>query len=195
MTPEGKERRRLGGFGMPEWSPDGKSILAISFSSPTTLSLIDVATGKEQAIALSDHTIHSIPAWAGDSQTLIAVVRAKGLAKIALLDITESAAAKIKKVSWSRAQGTDPEPTHPVYEPETGRIAFVGRTSQGASLFTLDARSGSTPQQVEPGRYDPRIASLELAPDGKQLLFCAERAPDDQQRVRPGVRTETTNSR
>lgn len=30
--------------------------------------------------------------------------------------------------------------------------------------------------QLESGRYGPRIASLEFAPGGKQLLFCAERA-------------------
>jgi hypothetical protein len=112
------------------------------------------------------------------------VIRAEGRAKFALLDIADPTAAKIKKISCARDRDADPEPTYPVYEPETGRIAFVGRTSQGSSLFMVDAKSGSTPRQVEPGRYDPRIASLELAPGGKQLLFCAERAPGDKKPVR-----------
>src|SRR5262245_7028744 len=61
MDADGKNRRRLGGYGMPEWSPDGKSILAISFSNPTTLSLLDVATGKESPITLPNFTVHSVP--------------------------------------------------------------------------------------------------------------------------------------
>ena len=105
MTADGKDRRRLAGFGMPEWSPDGKSILAISFSNPTTLSLIDVATRKEQPITLADHTIHSVPGWAGDPQTLIAVVRGKDPLMIALLDIADPAAAKVKEVALDARPG------------------------------------------------------------------------------------------
>jgi Tol biopolymer transport system component len=182
MTAEGKDRRRLGGFGMPEWSPDGKRILAISFSSPTTLSLLEVATGKEQPIVLPDHTLHSVPGWAGDSQTLIAVVRGKGPLMIALLDISDPAASKVKEVLWSRGLGTDAEPLHPVYSVADKRCVFVGRTARGSALYMFD-KAILTPQPLEKDRFDPRIASLDLSPDGKQLLFCAERLDSGKERV------------
>jgi Tol biopolymer transport system component len=186
MTAEGRDRQLVGGYGIPEWSPDGKSILAISFSNPTTLSLLDVDTEKEQPIQLADHTIHSVPAWAGDSQTLIAVVRGQGPLMIALVDITDPAAAKIKETLWTRGQGTNAEPMHPVYWPEKKHCFFVGRTPQGSALYILDLKQNLTPMPFEPDRHDPRIASLELSPDGKHLLFCAERPADEKQRVKAG---------
>ena len=184
MDADGKNRRRLGGYGMPEWSPDGKSILTISFSNPVNLALIDAASGNEQVVTLPDHTIHSIPAWAGDAQTLIAVVRGQGPLMIALLDIADPTAAKIKEILWTRGQGTDAEPMHPVIASETKRCAFVGRTPRGSSLFVLDSKRSLTPQPLEKDHFDPRIASLELSPNGKQLLFCAERKVDDKDRLK-----------
>lgn len=184
MSALGKDRKRLEGFGIPEWSPDGKSILSISFSNPARLSLIEVATRKEQAVTLADHTIYSVPGWAGDAQTLVAVVRAKGPLMIALLDISEPAKAKVKEVLWTRGQGTNAEPMYPVYSKETGRCVFAGRTPEGSALFVLDAKAGQTPKPLEPNQFHPRIASLDLSPDSRQLLFCAERAPSAKQRLK-----------
>lgn len=184
MTAEGKDRQLVGGYGIPEWSPDGKSILAISFSNPTTLSLLDVATEKEQPITLPDHTIHSVPGWAGDSQTLIGVVRGKGPLMIALIDITDPAAARIKEVLWTRGIGANAEPMHPVYSPDAKSCVFVGRTVRGCALFVLDPKLSLTPTPIEKDHFDPRIASLELSPNGRQLLFCAERLPSDKERAK-----------
>jgi Tol biopolymer transport system component len=181
MTVEGKDRRRLGGFGIPKWSPDGKSILVISFSNLASLSLLDVATGKEQPIALPDHTVHSVPGWAGDSQTLIAVIRGKGPLMVALIDIADPAAAKVKQVLWTRGLGSDAEPRYPVYSAETKRCVFAGRTPRGIALYLLDDKI-LTPQPLERDRFDPLIASLDLSPDGQQLLFCAERLEGDSDR-------------
>ncbi len=182
MTAEGKDRRRLGGFGMPEWSPDGKSLLTISFNNPVSLALIDVATAKEQPIVLPDHTLHSVPGWAGDSQTLIAAVRGKGPQMIALLDISDPTAATVKEVLWTRGLGIDVEPLHPVYFAAAQRCVFVGRTARGSALYMFD-KAKHTPQSLEKDRFDLRIASLDLSPDGKQLLFCAERLDGGKERI------------
>ena len=173
MDAEGKNRRRLGGFGVPEWSPDGKQILTISFESPPQLALIDVASGKEQPLPLADYTIQSLPGWAGDSQTLISVVRGDGPSMLALVDLATPAAARIKEVLWTRGQGTEAEPLYPTISAATKRIAFAGRTPKGTSLLLLESKTSLTPKAVEPDRYDPMIASLAISPDGQQLLFCS----------------------
>lgn len=189
MNADGKERRRLGGYGMPEWSPDGKRILTISFNNPCNLTLLDADTGNEQDVKLPDHTIHSVPGWAGDWQTLIAVIRANGPLMIALLDISEPASAKVKEVLWTRGQGTDAEPLHPVFSVRTGRCVFVGRTPQGSSLYVIDTKRSVTPKPLEPDRYDPKMASLEISPDGRQLLFCSLRQPSQEEQLKLDLET------
>ena len=178
MNADGQGRRHLGGGGVPQWSPDGTTILTSSFSNPTELAILDVATGAEQAITLKDHVFYSVPNWASDSQTLIAVIRAEGPLMIALVDVADPAAAKVKEVLWTRGQGTNAEPMYPTYSAATKRVAFAGRTPKGSSLYLLESRKSFTPKPLESDRYDPKIASLAISPDGRHLLFCSDRQMD-----------------
>jgi hypothetical protein len=64
---------------------------------------------------------------------------------------------------------------YPVYSRSQMRGAFVGRDPKGQALYTFEP--GKAPRRLEPKRpLDPKIASLALSPDGRYLLFSADRA-------------------
>lgn len=177
MNSSGKERRRLADGDLPKWSPDGMKILSVSFSNPCTLTLIDVKSGDSQPIELADHQFFSVPSWAGDAQTLVAVVRGKGPASIALIDVSDPAKAKIKVVTWTRGIGVSDEPIYPVYSAEAKRCVYVGRSPRGFFLYRIDSATKGLPLKLEPNSLGGRIAGLSISPDGKRVLFCSDRKP------------------
>ena len=178
MNADGKERRRLAGGSLPKWSPDGKQVLSVSFSNPCDLTLIDATTGNSQPIELPDHQFFSVPSFAGDGQTLAAVVRGKGALCIALVDISEPAQAKVKEIVWNRGIGISDEPIYPVYSTAAKRCIFVGRSPTGFFLYRIDQQTKGVPVKLEPNALGERIASLSIGPEGKQVLFCSARTPE-----------------
>jgi Tol biopolymer transport system component len=173
MNSEGGERRWLAAdHGIPRWSPDGKHLLIVSFSNPAKLALLDVDTAQSRAIELPGHAFRSVPSWA-DAGTLAAVVENGQRLEIALVDVADPASAKIKQVLWSRHEGSSAEPLYPLWSAERRRCIFVGREKQGQALYAVEP--GKMPRCLEPGRYDGKIASTSLSPDGRFALFCSDR--------------------
>lgn len=173
MKVDGSDSRRLGGYGIPKWSPDGRQLLIISFTSPCNLSLMNVDTAEERPIQIPGHQVYSVPSWSGDGTILAFVRSAKGFA-VALVDVTNPAEAKIKEVLWKRGDGTNVEPMYPVYSASTRRGVFVGREQKGQALYAFEP--GKVPRRLEPEGYDRKISSLALSPDGRYVLFCCDRA-------------------
>jgi Tol biopolymer transport system component len=172
MNADGRDRRRLGGSGIPKWSPDGRHLLTVSFSNPCQLTLLDVATGQDNAVRLPDCRFHSVPSWAS-TETIVAVVNSrKGLA-IAVINVANPNEASIEDILWRRGDRLDPEPLYPVYSPATCRCVFVGRSKDGQALYAF--QPGNRPQRLEGGTGDGKIAGLALSPDGRYLLFCSDR--------------------
>lgn len=183
MDADGTDRRRVADGAIPKWSPDGKHILSVTFSNPCQLTLVDVETGEDRPVLLADHEFYSVPSWAGDGQTLVAVVRSQNALSIALVDVGEPAKAAVKQVLWIRGGGTGDEPLYPVFAAKLKRCAFIGR-SAGAGAFALyvvDDKSGGVAKLLEPAlelKPEPkfsRIAGLAISPAGDKLLFGAER--------------------
>jgi Tol biopolymer transport system component len=173
MKADGSDRRWLAGpDGIPKWSPDGRHLLIVSFSSPCRLTLLDVATGASRPMRLEGHKMYSVPNWAGD-QTLVAVVSSGKEVAIALVDVTEPREAKLKETLWTKGNGLDGDPAYPVYDPRTHQGFFVSREPKGQALYRFEPTKA--PEKLEPKRYDSKIASLALSPDGRYLLFCSER--------------------
>jgi RNA polymerase sigma factor (sigma-70 family) len=174
MQADGAQRRRVGSYGKPKWSPDGKNILIASFTNPCKLSLLDAETGAERPIELPGHQVYSVPSWI-DKTTLVAVVRSDTAMNIALVDVTNPGQAKVKEVLWKRGDRLGVEPMYPVYSPRTKRCVFVGREKQGQALYSFEHGNADPPQRMEPGELDGKIASLTLSPDGRYVLFCSDR--------------------
>ncbi len=175
MNSDGSDRRRLGGYGVPKWSPDGKQLLIASFSSPCRLSLIDVETAEERPVILDGHKTYSSPGWAGDSQTLVAIISSSGGAGIALVDVTDPEEARVKQILWRRGDRIDISPLYPVYSPKTDLCVFVGEDENGGALYSVKPGQLEPPKRLEPGGYDGKIARLAFSPDGRYVVFCSDR--------------------
>jgi len=178
MDADGSNRRHLGGFGCPKWSPDDSKLLLVGFGRP--LPVMDVKTKAERPIQLADHKVWSIPSWADDSNTLVAIVHSATGAGIAMVDIAEPERAKVKQILWRRGDRLAVGPAFPVFSPDTGRCVFVGREEKGMSLYSISIGKYDPPQRLEPEGYDNKIASLALSPDGRYVLFCSDRADAKQ---------------
>ena len=183
MNSDGSERRRLGGYGVPKWSPDGKQLLIGSFSSPCRLSVMDVETAKERPVQLDGHKTYSSPGWAGDSQTLVAIVSSGGDAGIAFIDVTDPEQAQIKQILWRRGDRIGVAPLYPVYSPKTDLCVFVGEDENGKALYSVKPGQLEPPKRLEPTGYDGKIASLAFSPDGRYVLFCSDRPSRPQPAV------------
>lgn len=174
MKTDGSDWRRLGEpNGIPKWSPDGRHVLTVSFANPCQLTLMNVATGEDLPVQFPGHKVYSVPSWVGDD-TIVAVVGSPKGVVIALVDVSNANEAKLKEVLWKKGDGLVADPMYPVYSPRTRRGVFVGREQKGQALYSFEP--GKAPQRFEPNRYDRKIASLALSPDGRHLLFCSERS-------------------
>jgi RNA polymerase sigma factor (sigma-70 family) len=178
MQADGSERRRLGGYGRPVWSPDSRQILIVGFANPndpSELALMDIETGRERPLAIPGLRIFSIPSWA-DERTIVAVVCPDRSAGIALLDVTDPEQAKIKEVLWDRGEQTDFSLHYPIYSARTRHCVFVGQGPKGKALYEVPhGKVAGPPMRLEPEGYDSTIASLSYSPDGRYVLFCSDR--------------------
>src|SRR5206468_2062219 len=147
----------------------GTHLLTVSFANPCELALLDAATGENRPIRLPGHRIHSVPSWTS-AGTIVAVVGSKQGIAIALIDVTHPDEATIRETLWRRGEGLNVDPTYPAYSPGVGCYLFAGREQKGTALYAFEP--GKTPRRLEPQKYDGKIASLGLSPDGRYLLFC-----------------------
>lgn len=183
MKTDSSGRRWLGeSNAIPKWSPDGGHLLTVSFTSPCQLTLLDVATGEDLPVQIPGCRVYSVPGWV-DNDTIVAVVSSENGTAIALVDVSNPKEAKLQETLWQKGNGPTVDPTYPVYSPRTRRGVFVSREPKGQALYSFEP--GKVPQRLEPGRFDRKIASLALSPDGRYLLFCSERAAPPQSAEAP----------
>jgi Tol biopolymer transport system component len=170
MKADGTDRRLLGDYGKPMWSPDTRQLMIMSFESPRQVTLMDVNPDKSGVLRIPDHQIWSDPSWAGKG-TIVAVV---GLAEgdtVALIDVADPPQSQIKAVLWRRSNGPDVKPTYPVYSAITGRCIFVGGGEKGVALFSVEQGKAGPARQLGPRGYEPQITGIGLSPDGRYVLY------------------------
>jgi RNA polymerase sigma factor (sigma-70 family) len=181
MRADGSQRRRVGEFGAPFWSPDGREFLMNSYSLPTTSTVINIATKEAGVVEVPEHQIFSWPSWVGPG-TLVSALAPKAKYEgdsIALLDVRKPAEAKIIEVLWKRSEDFKVTPRWPVFRPETRQCFFVGAEPGKRTLYSvqrgesLQARMmGVVEQQHGPVTH---LASLSFSPDGRYLIFQSNR--------------------
>ncbi len=180
MQDDGSERRRLGGYGQPKWSPDGHQFLIVSFSNPCNVTVIDDRSARKcGAVQIHGYQIFSIPAWA-DDETIVAVIGAAGSTvgdTLALVNLAQPKAARIETILWKKRSGPEIDPMEPAYSPATDRCVFVGRGLKGMALYSLEKGKPGLPRRLEPQGDDNLIRDLAFSPDGHFILFSSNR-PD-----------------
>jgi dipeptidyl aminopeptidase/acylaminoacyl peptidase len=175
MQADGSERRRVGEYGAPFWSPDGREFLVNSFSTPTAAIVINLKEVKAGGVQVPGHRIFSWPSWAGPGRLVACLGTQVEGDRIALLDVRGPGEAKIIEVLWKRGEDLDVTPLWPVYWPETGRCIFVGREPERRTLYTVQRGKSTRATRLEPRGYNDRLGGLSFSPDGRYLLFCGNR--------------------
>jgi len=182
MQADGSDRRRVGMFGAPFWSPEGREFLINSYTLPTESIVIDLAAREAGIVEVAGHSVFSWPSWAGPG-TLVSPLTTEGEPdSIALIDVRRPAGAKIIEVLWKRGHDLDVTPRWPVYRPDMRRCYFVGEEPTRRALFMVErgvsrrARRMEVVEQRRPGQHQ-QLGGLSFSPDGRYLLFSAQR-PD-----------------
>jgi Tol biopolymer transport system component len=180
MKADGSDRRRVGEFGAPSWSPDGREILTNRFAPPAVSTVINLETNDRVDVKLRGHELLSWPSWAGPGMLVSSLTTDGEPDSIALLDVRNPADAKVIDVLWKRGEDLDVEPRWPIYRPDTRRCYFGGQGDMKRSIYVVErgkpfkARRLEAVEHQRPGE-NTRLGGLSLSPDGRYLVFQANR--------------------
>jgi WD40-like Beta Propeller Repeat len=187
MKADGSDRRLLGSYGRPKWSPAGRQLMIISFDTPPQVTMMDANPDKSGALQLPNRKVYSNPSWAGEG-TIVAVIGATEGDTIALVDVSDPPRARLKDVLWRRANGPNVKPSDPIYSTTTGRCIFVGAEAKGTKLYSVQQGKAEPAKPLGPEGYDPKIRDLAYSPDGRYVLYSAQGAGPARGGPAPGIR-------
>jgi Tol biopolymer transport system component len=174
MRSDGSSRRRIpAAFGAPFWSPDGQQILINGFSEPTECSIFNLATGTSRPVSIPGSRIFSWPRWAGPEQLVAAFGSGSSPDRISLFRLGKSSRAIPDGTLWSRTSKLDVYPRWPLYS--QGVCYFVGVETNKRTLFTVKRNVPGEAVAVEGEGQDDKLGGLAFSPDGRYLLFGANR--------------------
>ena len=156
MQADGSDRRFLGGYGRPRWSPGGHQFLLISFTNPYEVTLIDDRPNTRSGVLkIPDQKIFSIPSWAGDG-TIIAAIGAEAGDTIALVDVTNPDEAKVKEVLWKKSSGPDLKPSRAsLFARRPAAASSWAKTPRGWRFIPWSPESPPSPNGSSQGHRQP----------------------------------------
>ena len=170
MNADGSDRRLLGEYGKPFWSPDGRQLMIMAFTFPRRVTLMDANPEKSGVLQIPNDQIHSDPNWAGKEMIVAVIGRTEG-DTIALIDVSDPRRAKVKEVLWRRANGPDVVPKYPIYSAATRRCIFVGVEAKGEAIYSVQQSKAGPAKLLGPPGYEPKITGLAYSPDGRYFLY------------------------
>jgi Tol biopolymer transport system component len=187
MKADGSDRRLLGAYGVPKWSPDGRRMMIVSFGNPRQVTLMDADPQKSGALNIPDGQIFSVPSWADAGSIVAAIVSDEGDA-LALVDVRDPSHCRVKEVLWKKAGDLDIRQSYPIYWPDGRRCIFVGGGPRGMALYSVQPGQAGPPKRLGLEGYAPKISGLAFSPDGRYVLY-SEQGPDRTHGGRaPGTR-------
>ena len=187
MEADGSARRRAGDFGAPLFSRDGSEFLINDFSDSFTRTVVmNLEKLSEGILAVEGYQIFSWPTWAGPRTLVACLATEREGDTIALLDVTKPAEARITEILWKRGPELDLTPRWPLYLPETGRCYFFGvDKANNRALFSVKRGESGKARRMEPALLDDWRGGLTASPNGRYLLFHANRPGPGGERVEP----------
>ena len=177
MEADGSGRRRAGEFGAPLWSPDGREFLINDFSDNVTQTIVmNLDNLTDGILAVEGRQIFSWPTWVGQGTLVSCLATNNEGDTIALLDVTKPTEARIIEVLWKRGPDLDVTPRWPLYSAETGRCIFIGvDPTNKRTFYSVKRGESGRAKRMEPDGQHDRRGGLTLSPNGRYLLFNANR--------------------
>lgn len=174
MQADGSDRRRVSeDVGAPFWSPDGREILLCGYDDRCIV--LNLETKEGGVVEVPGQRIFSWPSWAGPGTLVSTLAAGREGESIALIDVRKPAEAKIIEVLWKRSDDLDVSPRWPVYREDTHLCYFVGEEPMKRMLLSVRRGEPGRVRRMEPRGYDDKLSGLSFSPDGRYLLFCADR--------------------
>jgi Tol biopolymer transport system component len=169
----------LGPGNYPTFSRDDKRIASCQqpdLTKPTMTTVIQLEAVKAGVVEVPGYHIFSWPRWAGPGRIVATLGTGVEGEMIAILDVTDPARAKIVKTLWKRGPELDVYPRWTILQPGTDRCFFVG-VAPGNRRTLCATRPGEPgrAEPLEPGNLPDMLGGLSFSPDGRYLLFNANR--------------------
>jgi RNA polymerase sigma factor (sigma-70 family) len=182
MDADGSNRRRAGDFGAPLFSRYGREFMINDFSDGITKTIVmNLDKLTDGVLAVEGYQIFSWPSWAGPGRVVSSLATHQEGDTIALLDVANPSQAKIIEILWKRGPDLDLTPRWPLYIPETGTCYFFGVDSNNNRiLLRITRERPGIVERVEPDFQDDWRGGLSASPDGRYLLFNANRPPQNR---------------
>ncbi len=174
MQADGSNRRMLGDYGRPLWSPDSRQFLIVNFNLPRQVTLMDVRPERSGPLQLDGPSLFPEPTWAG-GERIIAAIGGDTPDSIALIDVSDPSSARIKEVLWKKGKELDVAPSYPLYSAATRRCVFVGQNAQGMAFYSFPHGQPGSARRLEAGGYDGQIQDVGMSPDGRYVVFASDR--------------------
>ncbi len=178
MNVDGTDRKPLNSFGVPSWSPDGKSLLISehneALTEPARARIYDLATGKEHPLRILDLPLASRPEWSAPNRLLAAVRWPGSTIKILEVDVTDPAKAMPLRTMWAKPADLAILPQSPMPRGFLDEVLFVGIGEKNTQFRRVYQVLEGSPTQIPTGAADT-VADLACSPDGRYILFRAVR--------------------
>ena len=145
----------------PRFSPSGDRILYTSYESgEPKIVLMDVATGRRQALGDVPGAITFAPRFSPDGRTVVFSVAQGGNTDIYTMDIASGARARLTSAPSIE--------TGPSYSPDGSQIVFESDRSGGQQIYVMSA-GGGEPRRISNGRG--RYGTPVWSPRGDLIAF------------------------
>lgn len=175
MDADGTNRRPLCESGSPSWSPDGTRLLLNDWVEPNDVRPYNFSTGRTAKVNLAGHNFYSWPRWTGPNQLVACIDDGGRPDPLVLVDVSTPSEAKVVRTLWNRLAGPDFSPRWPVVSADTGHCYFITDAGNQRTINDLVPQSSGRGRITYLDSGGPRLSGLSLSPDGRYLLFIADR--------------------
>ena len=148
----------------PDWSPDSKELIYVSFESGRPGIYRQVISSGDRQRLTRFEGLNSAPAWSPDGKSLLATFSRDGSADVYHLPLDNLRPERLTQ-HWSI--NTEPE-----WAPSGDRFAFTSDRSGNPQIYIQDLDNGDPRRLTFDGSYNARP---EFGPDGETIYFTHRR--------------------
>lgn len=147
-----------------DWSPDGKSVVYVSFETGKPAIFIhEIATGRREKITDFDG-LNGAPALSPDGRQVALVLSMGGQPDIYLLDLETR---RLRQITRHFAIDTEPS-----WTPDGRALVFTSNRGGQPQIYRITLDGGVIERLTFEGDYNARARML---PDGRQMVFVHRR--------------------